>query len=139
MLGVDWGSKRIGLAISDPTRTLASPLTVVARRRGKRPPLRRIQEIAQAEEVTEIVVGLPLELDGSESAWTGEVRAAGRLLADRLGVPLAFADERFTSVEAEYLVRSIGLPKKKREERGRIDRAAAAIILQSWLDQEHAG
>ena len=134
VLGIDWGSKRIGLAISDRTRTLASPLGVVARRSGKRPPLKKLQEIADAEEVTGVVMGLPLEVDGSESEWTGEVRAVGRRLADRLGVPLAFADERFSSTEAVFRIRSTGLPRKKREGKGRVDQAAAALILQGWLD-----
>jgi putative Holliday junction resolvase len=139
VLGVDWGSKRIGLALSDPTRTLASPLGVVRRRAGKRLPFRRIEEIVVAEGVNGLVIGLPLELDGSESPWTAEVRSVGRVLSDRLGIPVEFRDERFSSVDAEARVRSIGLPKARREQKDRIDRAAAALILQGWLDERGSG
>lgn len=136
VLGVDWGMKRIGLAISDPTRTLASPLGVVYRRASKRPPLRKIEELVRPEGVTAIVMGLPLELDGSESTWTAEIRRVGEALSRRLGVPVAYSDERFSSLDAEARVRSSGLPKRERERKDRVDMAAAALILQRWLDGE---
>lgn len=133
-LGVDFGEKRIGLAVSDPTNTLATPLETLVRRAGKRPPIKQMAEIASEHEVGQIVVGLPIALDGTENEWCTEVRAVGMKLAERVGVPVAFIDERMTSVRAERAVRSAGLSKTNREQKGRIDAAAAQLILQAWLD-----
>lgn len=135
---MDFGEKRIGLALGDPTGTIASPLQTLTRRSGKRMPLHRIVEIAQKHGVGHVVVGLPLTLAGEENEWCAEVRDAGDELGRRLQVPVTYMDERMTSVRAERAVRSVGLRKTQREEKGRIDAAAAAIILQSWLDQEHS-
>jgi putative Holliday junction resolvase len=133
-MGVDYGEVRIGLALSDETGTLASPLATLRRRRGKRPPLGEIEGAARTHEVQTLVIGLPLELSGEESEWTREVREVARKLGERLGIPVHLVDERMSSVRAERAIRSIGLPKSRREEKSRIDSAAAAIILQSWLD-----
>lgn len=135
VLGVDFGEVRVGLALSDETRTLASPLPTLKRRRGKRPPLKALEELAREHDVGGLVFGLPLDLSGSETDWTREVRKVGEALADRLGVAVDFVDERMTSVRAERAVRSSGLPLKKREQKERVDRAAAVLILQGWLDR----
>lgn len=134
-MGVDFGQRRIGLALSDPTGTIASPLETITRRASKRPPLSRIAEIGRAHDVGHLVVGLPLDLGGNETPWCGEVRTMGDALAQRLDVPVDYVDERMTSVRAERAVRGIGLNKTQREEKGRIDAAAAALILQAWLDR----
>lgn len=134
VLGIDFGRRRIGLALSDPTATIATPLETVRRRAGKRPPLRRLEALAREHEVEHLVVGLPLGLDGEENEWCAEVRRAGDRLAERLEVPVDYVDERLTSVRAERAVRSLGLPKEEREKKERIDAAAAVLILQSWLD-----
>ncbi|MGD8321793.1 MAG: Holliday junction resolvase RuvX [Gemmatimonadota bacterium] len=138
MLGIDFGERRIGLALSDPTRTIATPLDTVTRRAGKRPPLSRLEAIAREHDVGHLVVGLPLDLQGEETAWCAEIRAMGNELARRLQVPVDYVDERLTSVRAERAVRSIGLRKSQREEKGRVDAAAAQLILQSWLDRSAA-
>lgn len=134
MLGVDYGERRVGLAISDPTATIATPLPVLRRRMGQRPPVAAITRLARAHDAVAIVVGLPMTLDGGESEWTTEVRRFGDRLAQRTGLPLHWVDERLTSVEAERAVRASGLPRAKREEKGRIDTAAAMLILQRYLD-----
>jgi len=139
IMGIDFGERRVGVAVSDPTETLASPLPTLKRRAGKRPPLKALEALVQEQEVGALVVGLPLTLDGSESEWTRTVRAFGEALARRTGLPLHFVDERFTSVQAERAVRGIGLPKGKREEKHRIDAAAAVLILQGWLDRRKKG
>jgi putative holliday junction resolvase len=139
VLGVDYGEVRVGLALSDETRTLASPLPTLKRRRGKRPPLKALEELAREHDVRALVFGLPLDLSGSETDWSREVREVGEALASRLQIPVDFVDERMTSVRAERAVRSSGLPLKKREEKGRVDRAAAVLILQGWLDRPSAG
>ncbi|MFC1575969.1 Holliday junction resolvase RuvX [Gemmatimonadota bacterium] len=134
VLGIDFGQRRIGLAVSDPTGTLASPLPTLKRRAGKRPPLAALEEIVREHGVEALVVGLPLTLDGTDSEWTTEVREVADALSRRTGLPVHLVDERFTSVVAERAVRSLGLPKRKREEKGRVDAAAAVLILQGWLD-----
>lgn len=137
-LGIDFGERRIGLALSDPTGTLASPLETVLRRAGKRPPLARLEEIARAHAVDGLVVGLPLDLRGNETEWCAQVRAMGDELARRLSLPVAYVDERLTSVRAERALRSSDLPKRKREDKARVDAAAAALILQAWLDRSRS-
>lgn len=133
-MGVDFGEKRIGLAVSDPTNTVATPLETLTRRRGKRPPLGRIAEVAAEHHVGQLVVGLPLSLDGSESEWCREVRGMGERLGGIVDAPVAWVDERMTSVRAEQALRATGLSKTQRRERGRVDAAAAQLILQAWLD-----
>ena len=134
VLGLDFGERRIGLALSDPTGTIASPLETLQRRAGKRPPLTRLEEVARSHAVERLVVGLPLDLRGNETPWCQEVRDAGDELARRMGLPVSYVDERLTSVRAGKAVRALGLRKVQREEKGRVDAAAAALILQSWLD-----
>ena len=139
ILGVDYGERRIGLALSDETATIASPLPTLKRRRGKRPPVAPVARLAEEHDVEAIVIGLPLTLEGEESEWTREVRAFGRKLGERTGCPVTFEDERMTSVRAERAVRSIGLSKGEREKKGRIDAAAAVLILQAHLDARTGG
>jgi putative Holliday junction resolvase len=136
VLGIDFGMRRIGLALSDPTGTLASPLPTVKRRAGKRPPLATLVGIVESNDVGVLVLGLPLTLRGEESEWTSEIRQVGAKLSERTGLPVHFVDERFTSVQAQRAIRGLGLPKKKREEKERVDAAAAVLILQSWLDRQ---
>jgi putative Holliday junction resolvase len=134
VLGIDFGERRIGLALSDPTGTLASPLPTLKRRAGKRPPLAALMAVVENHGVEALVFGLPLTLAGEDSEWTRLVREVGIALGDRCGLPVHFVDERLTSVRAERAVRSLGLPKNKREQKERVDAAAAVLILQSWLD-----
>jgi putative Holliday junction resolvase len=134
-LGIDFGLKRIGLAVSDPTGTIATPLDTLQRRAGKRVPLSKMEQLGRDLSVEHLVVGLPLDLGGVETEWCSEVRSVGDQLAGRLGVPVSFVDERLTSVRAEKAIRSMGLPKKKRERKERIDAGAAQLILQAWLDE----
>ena len=138
-LGIDFGERRIGLALSDPTGTLASPLPTLKRRAGKRLPLAAIEALVRENEVEALVLGLPLTLKGDDSDWTRTVREVGEALAKRTGLPVHLVDERFTSVIAERAVRSIGLPRGKREQKERIDAAAAVLILQAWLNGRSKG
>ncbi len=137
-MGIDFGERRTGVALSDATATLATPLETIERRPGKRPPLKALEEIARAHEVVRIVVGLPIDLKGEETDWCREVRRAGDELGSRISAPVEYLDERFSSVRAGRAVREIGLPKGEREKKDRVDRAAAAIILQAWLDRRKA-
>lgn len=138
VLGIDFGERRVGLAVSDPTGTIATPLPTLKRRRGKRPPIRALEELAREHGVEAVVMGLPLDLSGDETEWTTHVRQVGDELGRRLEVPVHYRDERMTSVRAERAVRKLGLPRAERERKGRVDRAAAMLILQGWLDTEEA-
>lgn len=129
----DYGSRRIGVAISDPTRTIAYPLATVSRREGKRPPWPELTRLLEENEVGEVVIGLPLDLSGAEGAWAAEVREFGAQVERRTGLRVHWVDERLTSVRAERTVRGMGLKKSEREEKGRVDAAAAALILETFL------
>lgn len=136
VLGIDYGDRRIGVALSDPTGTIASPLPTLHKRRGKRPPYRELREIAREHGVEAVVLGLPLSPEGTETEWTAEVREVGQNLERRLDVPVHYVDERMTSARAERTVRKrMGLPRGEREKKERVDAAAAVLILQSWLDR----
>lgn len=135
VLAVDYGEKRVGVALSDPTRTIAQPLLTLPRRAGKRPPVQALLDLCTEHEVGEIVVGLPLTLAGDDSDWTREVRAFAEKLASRTALSVTLVDERMSSVVAERAVRSIGLRKHAREERARVDAGAAAVFLQAFLDR----
>lgn len=133
IIALDYGERRIGVALSDPTRTIASPLTTLQRRAGKRPPWPEIGALIAEQEVTEAVIGLPLPLSGFENEWVAEVRAFGAELERRTGLPVHWMDERMSSIQAERAVRGSGLRKGQREEKGRVDAAAAAVILTTYL------
>lgn len=132
-LAFDYGLRRIGVAVSDPTGTLATPIATLVRRAGKRPPWAEIVRLVEEYEPEALVVGLPLDLAGEEGAWAAEVREFGAALERRTGRTVHWMDERLSSVRAEQLVRGAGLPKHKREQKSRIDAAAAALILQDFL------
>ena len=132
-IAFDYGERRIGVAVSDPTRTIATPLTTLHRRAGKRPPWPEIAELVRQQEADEAVIGLPLDLAGEEGAWAAEVRTFGDDLARRTGLPVHWMDERLSSVRAERSIRGMGLKKSDREQKERIDAGAAAVILEGFL------
>ncbi|CAN5612366.1 Holliday junction resolvase RuvX [soil metagenome] len=136
IVGLDYGEKRIGVALSDPTRTIASPHATLHRRTGKRPPWPELKRIVEENDVTEAVIGLPLDLEGVEGEWAAEVREFGAEVERRLGLPVHWMDERLTSVIAERAVRGMGLKRSQREEKERVDSAAAALILSYHLNRE---
>lgn len=136
VLGIDFGERRVGLALSDPSGTIAQPLPTLTRRAGKRPPVAAITNIIQQNEVERVVLGLPLSLSGDDTDWTRTVREFGVKLQERSGVPVDLLDERLTSVQAERAVRSVGLKRSDREQKHRIDAAAAVLLLQMYLDRK---
>ncbi|MBM3994158.1 MAG: Holliday junction resolvase RuvX [Planctomycetes bacterium] len=133
ILAVDPGSVRLGLAISDVDRRLASPLTTYTRRDAAQDAA-YFKRIVSEEEVGLLVVGLPIHEDGSEGGQAKAARAFGAWLGDVTGVSVVFYDERFTSFEADNALADIGLTKKQRK--ARRDRVAAQILLQTYLDTE---
>lgn len=131
-LGVDPGSKRIGLAVSDRSGMIASPLAVLARSRSKQHDLHELARIAREEGAEVIVVGLPLNMDGSEGKAAKAAIAEARRLATLVDVPVELHDERLTTVTADRDMVAAGLNALER--RRVVDKIAAAIMLQSWLD-----
>lgn len=131
-LGLDAGSVRVGLAATDPTATIASPVATLPRR--DREFWNRVREEARVRGAERVVVGLPLRLDGTE----GDAAAAARALADeasrQTGLPVEMWDERLSSVAAERALLESGMRRERRRET--IDAVAAAIMLQGWLDAE---
>jgi putative Holliday junction resolvase len=131
LLGVDFGTVRIGLALSDAERRIASPLDTYTRR-DREADARYFREVIEREEIGQLVVGLPVHLSGHEGTKAAEARAFGRWLAQATGLPIVFWDERFSTVEAESALWEAGLTHKRRK--ARRDRVAAQILLQAYLD-----
>ena len=131
LLGVDYGNVRIGLAISDPDRKIASPLATYVRR-NKDGDAQFFQQLVREEQVVVLVVGLPVHLSGQEGQSSAQARAFGKWLNAVTGLPTVLFDERFTTVEAEAHLLEAGLTSKRRK--ARRDRVAAQILLQSYLD-----
>ena len=132
-LGVDVGTVRIGVSVSDPDGILATPVETVRRDRGVAH-LRRLASLVGELEVVEVVVGLPRTLANRTGSSADDAVAVAEALAGRIPpVPVRLADERLTTVSAARFLRDAGVRAK--EQRGMIDQAAAVAILQGWLDQ----
>ena len=132
-LGIDVGTVRIGVSVSDPDGILATPVETVRRERGTGH-LRRLAALVRELEVVEVVVGLPRTLGDRAGASADDAVAVAEALATRISpVPVRMADERLTTVSAARSLRETGM--RAREQRGMIDQAAAVAILQGWLDQ----
>jgi len=129
--GIDFGTVRIGIALSDPGRTIASPYENYTRR-GPEQDARRFGRLVAEQGVTLFVVGLPVHLDGGESAKSTEARRFGQWLAELTGVPVVYFDERFTSSQAEQFLLEAGLTKKRRKKR--MDMLSAQIMLSAYLE-----
>jgi putative Holliday junction resolvase len=137
ILALDWGLVRIGLALSDESQTLASPLETLVRRRGKRLPMPRLLElVAEHSPVVGIVAGLPLTPDGDEGESAIQARTLAESVAARTGLPLELWDERLTTARALRVVREQGGSTRGRKED--VDALAAAVLLQHFLDARKA-
>ncbi len=135
-LGVDVGTVRIGVAVSDPDGILATPVETVRRERGSGH-LRRLAALVDEMQVVEVVVGLPRTLADRAGASADDAVEVADQLAGRISpVPVRLADERLTTVSATRSLREAGVRAK--DQRGKIDQAAAVAILQGWLDQRRA-
>jgi putative Holliday junction resolvase len=131
LLGIDFGTVRVGVAYCDPDRIVASPLTTIQRSTPDAE-LAAYRKIVAVEKVVGIVVGLPISLNGTEGPKAKETRAYGEWLHDNLGLPLDYWDERFSSAIADDAMQLGKLnPKKRKEQR---DRLAAQVMLQGYLE-----
>jgi len=131
VLAIDYGERRIGLAVSDPLRTIASPAGFVPRRARKRPPVGELVRQVEAHDATAIVMGLPLDDEGNETVRSEEVRRVAAELARRTGVAVTFVDERYTTAAALRAIHTMGGSTRGR--RGDVDALAATILLQHAL------
>jgi putative Holliday junction resolvase len=134
VLGLDAGERRIGVALSDELRLLATPLTVLDRGRGLAPALDALAELARRETVTAVVVGLPLNADGSAGKQAARAERFAQLVARVVGLPTHLWDERLSTQTAEEIVRAQGRDLRRLRARGELDAVAAAVILQDYLD-----
>lgn len=132
LAGIDYGTVRIGVAISDPGQILASPFDNYTRR-GDKLDAQWFCEFVEAESVAGFVVGLPIHLSGDESEKSIEARAFGAWLHELTKLPVAFHDERYTSADAEQKMINAKLTRKRRKER--LDMLAAQQILRMYLDR----
>jgi putative Holliday junction resolvase len=130
-LGLDIGEKRIGVAVSDPSGRVATPLSVLDAR-ALAADLGPLLRIVEDYEVRRLVVGLPLTMSGDEGPQAREVRRSAEHLAARLGMAVAYQDERLTSKAAEQAMSETGAGSRAR--RGRVDAVAATLLLQTYLD-----
>jgi len=131
VMALDLGEKRIGIAVSDPAGIIAHPLDIL--------PTHEVMDNAPAfsrlledYEIELLVVGLPVSLDGLEQAQAARIRSQAAHLETLYGLPLEFADERLSSSEAKRVLRQLGYSEK--DMRGKTDKIAASIVLQTWLD-----
>jgi len=132
-LGIDFGEKRIGLAVSDPTLTIAQPYKTLIFVSLKNLIL-DIKKLIQDLEIEKVILGLPLTMKGTDSQKTQVVRDFGSKLMENLDIPVIFFDERLSSVQAHSVLRQLG--KKPSKNRPQVDQLAAQHILQAYLDRE---
>ncbi|MEZ6060233.1 MAG: Holliday junction resolvase RuvX [Planctomycetaceae bacterium] len=131
LFGIDYGTKRVGVAVSDLFQKLASPLHNY-QRNGAQADEHFFRKLAEEYEAVGLIVGLPVHLSGDESEKSREARRFASWLSKVTRLPVAFQDERFTSAEAESMLLQAELTKKQRK--ARIDKLAAQLLLQAWLD-----
>ena len=136
ILALDLGERRIGVAVSDPTGLLATPLKAIDLTRSPSA-VSEVIRLVEEYEACEIVVGLPISLSGRSGTQVQRAKRFVDALADQTSVPVVLRDERYTSVQAERLLREAG--RQPSRDKGRVDSAAAALILQSLLDSRRTG
>jgi putative holliday junction resolvase len=130
-LGVDWGDRRIGLAVSDALGMLASPAGVIERRIGKRPPVAELVRRIAALDACGVAFGLPLDEQGDDTPRCAEVRVVAAAVVERTGLPVRFVDERYSTARALRVIREQGGTVRGRK--GDVDALSAALVLEQLL------
>jgi len=133
LLGIDYGERRVGLAISDPTGTIASPAGAIVRRAGKRPPIAELIRRGESLEARGFVIGLPLDGNGDETPRSAEVRLVAAELTKRTGLAVEMIDERYSTAAAKRAIHEMGGSTRERKED--VDALAATVILQQVLNR----
>lgn len=137
LLGIDHGERRIGLALSDPSGVVATPLAVHERRQRRKQDLVILERIAREHDCVAFVIGIPLDGDGQAGKKAREVQQFAQALREASGMEVHEIDERFTTVRAHDALSTMGVPQARR--RDLVDKVAAAILLQDWLDSRTKG
>lgn len=133
-LGIDYGLKRIGLAIGQRFTTTANPLKVI---NNNKDTMNQLMQVIAEWQIDHIVMGLPLTMEGEEQTFTRQVKKFAHKLADQTKLPLSFCDERLTSYEAERgFQQQRQQQTRKAKHKSKLDAEAAALILQSWFNQQ---
>lgn len=135
LLALDVGERRIGVAVSDPSGTVARPLTAVTRA-SRQADFAAIAQLVAEYEVERLIVGLPLSLNGSEGPQARQTRRYAERLAEALTVPVELCDERYSTVTAEEILWGKGRRSRRQRARGEVDATAAAVLLQAYLDAQ---
>jgi putative Holliday junction resolvase len=134
-MALDYGRRRIGIAISDPTRTIATPGGVIERPRTAKPKNvpRRLLEMVRESDPSTILVGIPFSMDGLAGPMAEEVRIFAEAVKNATGISIVEWDERLTTAQAEREIQTMGLSRGKRREKGRTDEMAAMLMLSAYL------
>lgn len=132
IVAIDWGEKRIGVAVSDPSQRIAHPVTTLIRRAGRRFPLKQLKRELDVLQPVGLVVGLPLDERGHEGKIARRVREEGRVVAVKTGLPTVYWDERMTTARVLGAMRDSGGSAGSRREP--LDALAATVLLQGYLD-----
>jgi len=135
LLGFDFGTKRIGVAVGQELTGTANALTTLQARDG-RPDWDALAALIEQWQPDALVVGLPLNMDGTEHEVTVAARRFGERLRGRYNLPVFYCDERLSSIAAEQTLAGSALSRRKRQRREMVDQVAAQIILQAWLEQQ---
>jgi putative holliday junction resolvase len=130
-LAIDYGAKRTGLAVADDAHAIASPLEVIDSHSLR---ISRIIEVIKSQQIDALVIGLPLNMDGTEGKQSKTVRQFAKEIKKQIDIPIHFQDERLSSFDAEQKLAALGLTRKKKKKH--LDAVAAAAILQSFLDEK---
>ena len=132
IIGLDFGSRRIGVAISDPMNIIATGLCVIE---NSPKVVEKIKELIKNYDVDKIVLGMPLNLKGNKGMKAREVDEFLKLLNQSLGIEIITFDERFSTRQAQMTIRELNVKKSQRQKKDKIDAMAAAVILQNYLDK----
>lgn len=137
ILGLDFGSKTVGVAVSDPTGLIASGVEIIRREREDklRQTLSRIEELVKEYDVEEIVLGLPVNMNNTKGERVEKTMAFKEMLERRIGLPVNLWDERLTTVEADEIMTEVGV-KGRQDRKKYVDKIAAMIILQDYMDNK---
>ena len=151
ILALDYGAKRVGVAITDPTGTIAQPLTTLHHGRREPPLVQQIAALVASHHAELVVLGLPIHMDGRRGPEAERVERLGTLVAERLGVVVEYVDERWTSIAAERALQEMGaqptgrsapprskVAKRRQAEKGRVDAVAATLLLRTYLARRAA-
>lgn len=133
ILAIDYGSVRIGLAISDPLRIIAQGLKTIP---NNAQTIEEILSVIHNQGISKIIIGKPLHLSGAESAKSVEIDEFVKKLKERVSIEIVYVDERFTSVMAKNSIQQMGAKKKQRQNKAKVDEVASAILLQGYLDSQ---